>query len=167
MSSTTGFLVTRGNSIRVAFITLALLAGPGLQAQAMTDGDSGDVETAWRLLDYIAVDYGAAVADGVVTDAVEYGEQVEFAQTAATMIAALAASPRQAELLAESRRLQRAIAEKLDTAQVADIAHGLAAALLAAYPVPLAPGAAPNLSRGAELYAQQCAACHGIEGQGD
>ena len=36
----------------------------------MTDGDSGDVETAWRLLDYIAVDYGAAVADGVVTDAV-------------------------------------------------------------------------------------------------
>lgn len=133
----------------------------------MTDGDSGDVETAWRLLDYIAVDYGAAVADGVVTDAVEYGEQVEFAQTAATMIAALAASPRQAELLAESRRLQRAIAEKLDTAQVADIAHGLAAALLAAYPVPLAPGAAPNLSRGAELYAQQCAACHGIGGQGD
>src|SRR5690606_28237393 len=45
-------------------------------------------------------------------------------------------------------------------------AKGLAAALLAAYPVPLAPGAAPDIARGTTLYAQQCAACHGASGDG-
>ena len=162
-----GLLVTRGNFIRMAFISLALLASHGMQARDISDGARGDVETAWRLLDYIAVDYGAAVADGVVTDPVEYREQVEFARTAAAMIAALAPRPEQADLLARSQRLQNAIAEKLDGAQVADIAHELAAALLVAYPVLLAPGAAPDLDRGAQLYAQQCAACHGIGGEGN
>ena len=40
-----------------------------------------------------------------------------------------------------------------------------AAELLAAYPVPLAPAQAPDLARGAALYAENCASCHGAQGR--
>jgi high-affinity iron transporter len=43
----------------------------------------------------------------------------------------------------------------------------LADALLQAYPVPTAPPHAPDLTRGATLYQEQCAACHGATGHGD
>jgi len=66
----------------------------------------------------------------------------------------------------EAARLQHAIADKADAEQVADIAHDLAAALLAAYPVPLAPKKAPDFARGATLFGQNCAACHGEAGDG-
>lgn len=46
-------------------------------------------------------------------------------------------------------------------------AHALAAELLVAYPTPLAPIRTPDLPRGAALYAQNCAACHGATGGGD
>ncbi|HEY0165058.1 MAG TPA: cytochrome c/FTR1 family iron permease, partial [Sphingomicrobium sp.] len=42
--------------------------------------------------------------------------------------------------------------------------RSLASSLLAAYPVPLAPSKAPDLARGATLYAQNCASCHGAKG---
>jgi hypothetical protein len=43
--------------------------------------ETGDVETTWRLLDYIAVDYAGAVAHGEVSSPSEYAEQNEFAAT--------------------------------------------------------------------------------------
>src|SRR6185436_3818237 len=39
--------------------------------------------------------------------------------------------------------------------------------LLAAYPVPLAPQQVPDLARGALLYAEHCASCHGATGMAD
>ncbi|MCH3005789.1 c-type cytochrome, partial [Listeria monocytogenes] len=63
-------------------------------------------------------------------------------------------------------RLQGVIAAKGTPEEVARIAHGLAADLLTAYPVPLAPGKAPDLARGATLFAQNCASCHGMTGDG-
>ncbi|MFX4493807.1 c-type cytochrome, partial [Acinetobacter baumannii] len=47
------------------------------------------------------------------------------------------------------------------------LAKALAADLLVAYPVPLAPSKVPDLVNGAALYQQQCAACHGATGAGD
>jgi len=43
----------------------------------------------------------------------------------------------------------------------------MAASLLAAYPVPMAPGKVPDLQAGVTLYQAQCAACHGAEGRAD
>lgn len=127
--------------------------------------ETSDVETTWRLLDYIAVDYAGAVSHGAVSSPSEYAEQNEFAATVAAKLAALPPKPERQTLLTEAGRLQRAIADKADAEQVAGIARGLAAALLAAYPVPLAPKKAPDLARGATLFGQ-CAACHGEAGDG-
>src|SRR3546814_10008526 len=58
------------------------------------------------------------------------------------------------------------MAAKGEPKEVASSAHGLAADLLKAYPVPLAPSKAPDLARGASLFAQNCASCHGMTGNG-
>jgi high-affinity iron transporter len=128
--------------------------------------ETSDVETTWRLLDYIAVDYAGAVSHGAVSSPSEYAEQNEFAATVALKLAALPPKPERQALATEAARLQRAIADKADAEQVAGIAHGLAAALLAAYPVPLAPNKVPDFARGATLYGQNCAVCHGEAGDG-
>ena len=96
----------------------------------------------------------------------EYAEQKEFAATVAAKLAALPPKPERQALTTEAARLQSAIADKADDDQVADIARGLAAALLAAYPVPLTPNKVPDLAHGGTLYAQNCAGCHGEAGDG-
>ena len=126
-----------------------------------------DAQTAWRLLDYIAVDYAAAVADGKVADANEYREMVEFSASARERIEALPMSAARPQLLTQAETLQQAIAAHRSPADVATIARGLAAAVLAAYPVPLAPSSPPDLVAAAGQYQQQCASCHGTTGAGD
>jgi high-affinity iron transporter len=145
-----------------AALTLSTSLAPPANAQQ----PDTDVQTVWRLLDYIAVDYGGAVSHGAVSSPSEYAEQTEFAATVATKVAALPAQPSRSDLLAGVGRLQHAIADKADPARVADMSRGLAAALLTAYPVPLAPNTAPSFDRGTMLFNQNCAACHGAKGDG-
>lgn len=124
----------------------------------------GDVQTTWRLLDYIAVDYPGAVQGGKIVSAAEYKEMTEFAGSARERIGALPPRPAKARLTADSNGLQAAIARKAPPAEVARLAKALAADLIRTYPVPLAPGTMPDPARGAALYAENCAACHGIGG---
>ena len=71
-----------------------LLLGIALfPARAFASGPDGSVATTWRLLDYIAVDYREAVADGEVINQLEYDEMLEFSETAANAIAALPPTP--------------------------------------------------------------------------
>jgi len=151
---------------RLAGLVLAILLLAPV-AGARQAGVDTDVQTAWRLLDYIAVDYAGAVQDGKVVSETEYAEQEEFSSTVAGVIAALPATPGQEELKAGVARLQAAIGQKLDAAEVAGMARGLADGLLRAYPVAVAPTQVPDLARGGMLYGQQCASCHGIDGGGD
>jgi high-affinity iron transporter len=153
----------RHGLLALVFAAFALLLVP---APAQAAGDANDVQTAWRLLDYIAVDYDGAVADGRVTSASEYAEMTEFSASAAAKVAALPANPQRQALLDGAARLQKLIADKAPKQDVAQAGHGLAAALLAAYPVPLAPVEAPSFARGRALYAENCAACHGAKGDG-
>jgi high-affinity iron transporter len=129
--------------------------------------NNNEVQVTWQLLDYIAVDYAGAVEQGAVVNATEYAEQAEFAATAAAKIAALPAHAQQNDLLREAARLQSAIDDKADAALVAAVAHELASALLVVYPVPLAPKTAPEFTRGAAVFSDTCAACHGQSGAGD
>lgn len=125
-----------------------------------------EVQTTWRLLDYVAVDYSRAVSDGSVISTAEYAEMTEFAGQVETRIQTLAPNPAKAALLRRSASLRQAIAAKTPPETVAEQSRGLASALLAAYPVPLAPSAPPDLTRVAALYAQNCASCHGAGGDG-
>lgn len=124
------------------------------------------VQTAWRLLDYIAVDYREAVANGQVANPDEYAEMTEFAKSAKERIDNLADTPAKVGLQQEAALLQQAIASKATPDSVATTSRALAAHLIEAYPVSLAPKDAPDLARGQQLYTQNCATCHGPTGDG-
>jgi high-affinity iron transporter len=122
---------------------------------------------AWRLLDYIAVDYAEAVADGKIVNAGEYAEMVEFSGSVRERIAALPPTAGQVQLIADAEALQAAIRHKAPPGDVAKRARKLGADLLAAYPTALAPAKAPDPVRAKALYAEQCASCHGVTGAAD
>ena len=147
-------------------IVAALCLGLLLTAPASAATTADEVQTSWRLLDYIAVDYSGAVSGGKVVSQAEYQEMSEFSASVSERLSALPANPRRAELIAEARSLRQAIAAKAAPLQVAERAHKLAAGLLAAYPVPLAPVNVPDLARGTALYAENCSSCHGGKGEG-
>jgi high-affinity iron transporter len=145
----------------VAVLLMACWSGPGLAGKP-----EQEVQTTWRLLDYIAVDYPGAVNNGRVVSQAEYQEMAEFSASVSDRLAALPAKPARPALVGEAKLLQRAIQAKTDPTLIAGRAHRLAAELLVAYPVPLAPAEVPNVSRGAALFRENCSSCHGGKGEG-
>lgn len=147
----------------VALVLSVLLAGT---SPAFAGTGDEDVQTAWRLLDYVAVDYAGAVADGKIKNPQEYAEMTEFAGAVETKLTALPPTAQKSGLLSEAKAFRGLVARKAAPDDVAKAARSLATHLLAAYPVPLAPGKSPDLARGQALYAQNCASCHGLNGDG-
>ena len=143
----------------IAFLSIAV-------AMPASAGTHDAVQTTWRLLDYIAVDYTEAVSGGEVTNELEYAEMQEFSASVVERMAALPANAQRAQLVADAEALAEAISAKVEPAVVARDARRLASELIAAFPVPLAPDAVPDIARGAALYAQSCASCHGVSGDG-
>jgi high-affinity iron transporter len=134
-------------------------------AQAADTAPSSQI--AWRLLDYLAVDYAGAVKDGRVVSASEYAEMGEFSASVRDRLAALPKTAVQPQLVGEADDLKAAIGRKVPPSEIADRAHKLGGELLQAYPTPLAPATAPDLARGAQIYSENCAACHGPTGNAD
>lgn len=152
---------------RILPILLALMAlALGLVTPAKASASDDDVQTAWRLLDYVAVDYRGAVAAGQIKSASEYAEMTEFSGTVEAKITALPDSANRGKLIAEARTFRAMVAGKAAPDDVANAARMLGSHLLTAYPVPLAPTKTPDLERGAALYAENCAGCHGLNGDG-
>lgn len=141
-------------------LSLQLISGVAVRA------DTDSVLTIWRLLDYVAVDYREAVRDGEVINADEYAEMVEFASTAKGKLDALPSSGEKGALLKQAADLQAAIERKAAPEVVATLSRSFAADLVKAYPVPLAPTVVPEFQRGKALYAEHCASCHGVSGNG-
>ena len=126
----------RGNPLAmIAFLALAI----GFVSPALAVASDDDVQTAWRLLDYVAVDYRGAVANGQVKSPQEYAEMTEFSSAVEAKITALPASAGRADLIAESKAFRGIVARKAAPDDVAKAARALGSHLLAAYPVPLAP----------------------------
>ncbi len=145
-------------ALRLILLALALCLS------VTANAEEPDVRTTWRLLDYIAVDYASAVSEGRVADEFEYREMVEFSDVVARQIAALPDTKDNQALIRRSDQLRALIANKEPAERVGRLTRALAASLLTAYPVPLAPSQAPDLDRARTLFAQNCASCHGAAG---
>lgn len=121
----------------------------------------------WQLLDYVAVDYSGAVDKGAIVSESEYAEMRDFTANAVIQAKGLPPHASRDGLVEAAGKLQAAVAAKADAAEVARLAHAAEALLVAAYPIPVAPKALPDLKKGAALYQAQCASCHGTLGGGD
>src|SRR3546814_6715478 len=82
----------------------------------------------------------------------------EFSATASEKIAALPANAQKTELREDAAQLTGLVEAHAPPDEVARQARPLATALVAAYPVPLAPSQPPDVDRGAALYQQMCTA---------
>jgi high-affinity iron transporter len=162
--------------MRTLLIVISILCAWGTEAPARAEVLNGagntseskdQVSQTWQILDYLADDYRGAVNGGQIVSASEYAEMREFAETVRTQLQALPAVPASSRLQEAAERLVQSIADKDAVEVVATQAHALADALLVAYPIPTAPLAPPDLSRGARIYADTCAGCHGADGHGD
>ena len=151
---------------RIYSILLSVLALVAICSPIAAQTKKADVETLWRLLDYIAVDYSGAVDKGKVINEAEYSEMEEFSGTVVDGLAKLPPKSSRAALIVKSNELNTAIDNKVSPELVARQARLLATDLLRSYPVPLAPKTAPNVQNGKQLYAQNCASCHGMSGNG-
>src|SRR6202158_1963395 len=154
-------------SIVCAWVAEAPARADALNADGNRTESTEQASQTWQILDYLADDYRGAVADGRIVSASEYAEMRELAEAVRTQLHALPTVPASSALQEAAERLARSIADKDAADGVATQAHALADALLAAYPIPTAPLVAPDLARGARIYATTCAGCHGEDGHGD
>ena len=127
--------------------TRILLIASLIPASAIR-ADDANVLTVWRLLDYMAIDYREAVRDGTIINANEYAEMVEFAGSVKDRLENLLPSAAKADLKRQAIDVQAAIDRKAAPETIATLARSLAADLIKAYPVPLAPSAVPDYARG-------------------
>ena len=81
-------------------------------ASAQVESSVSTVQTTWRLLDYIAVDYAGAISDGQVINEFEYAEMGEFVHTARTNIETLPDLSENERLIRQARALEALIAAK-------------------------------------------------------
>ncbi|WP_182816913.1 cytochrome c/FTR1 family iron permease [Pseudomonas putida] len=147
----------------------ALLLGPilALSSTPALAESPAEAAKALHLLDYIGADYPPTVHDGKVVDTGEYREQQEFSAVLAEVLKALPDNPERNGLEQGVQALRQAIDQRQEGAVVAKQARQLGARLAVAYEVSQAPIITPDPARGASLYAQNCAICHGDTGAGD
>ena len=157
------------SALRSVVLTAIVALGAGVYAAAESaPSPDARAQNAIHLLDYVGTDYSGAVSgEGKIVNQTEYEEQVEFAEKIAEQIDALPHQPPKPELIAQSNALLELIRAKAEAPLVATAASNLRWGIIAAYDVPVAPTRVPDLTRGAALFAQHCAACHGGNGQGD
>ncbi|HYZ88123.1 MAG TPA: cytochrome c, partial [Myxococcales bacterium] len=116
------------------------------------------------LLDYVAGDYGQAVsATGEVLSPDEFAEQQHFVEEAAQELREEAGA-QGADLAQRLDALYGRIQAKAPPAEVTARAREIRDEIAQRFRVALLPTRPPDLARGAELYAQGCAVCHGQTG---
>jgi len=119
------------------------------------------------LLQYVAADYPAAVHRGEVIDNFEYREMLSFSRLLVERFNVFRTAGADEENLVALRQLERGIRDRVSRAEVRDLSGGLIRRLLDELDTVALPVKAPDLERGRQLYAEDCAACHGPSGGGD
>jgi high-affinity iron transporter len=127
---------------------------------------AGDIQQLLQLIDYVGVDYGEAVADGAVINPNEYEEMQDFAAGIVQHTRDLPASEVKAGLQRQAGRLTEQIAAKVPPTEISALTTAMRLAIVDGYKVTVIPRQLPDLARGAQLYSEQCAGCHGASGDG-
>jgi high-affinity iron transporter len=144
-------------------LVIAPIAAP---CAASADTTESNPQTVLHLLDYVAVEYPQFVKNGKVVDAGEYAEQVEFAGQIERAIRALPANPQRDQYAKAAAVLLASINAKADGGEVSHKAQQLQRDVIAAYNIEVAPKHAPDMRTAGATYAENCAVCHGVTGDG-
>ena len=136
----------------------AFLFGATVQAETTP----AQLRQLMQLAEYIGADYAEAVTGGVIADAAEYQEMLEFGQLIVTN--ALPDSP---DFANQASALLTAIKNKATLAAVQKMTNALRGELLALAPQSSIPEILLPKAEVAALFQSSCGGCHGMWGQGD
>lgn len=114
------------------------------------------------LLEYLQGDYGLALS---THDEAEMEEQRALVDEVVQQLEGLGADG--APYLDAARALKASIGRGDDAAQVAAACEALVTRLVSEQQLAQAPTHAPDLEKGAAVYARACASCHGADGRAD
>ena len=151
--------------LRMILIFSVATAGLPVSAQERPAAESQPLRRVVALLDYVSGDYARAVGPhGELLSAAEHQEQVGFVQDAARELRAVAGG--KAEDLAQRLDgLGKLIEARGPPEQVAAQARAVREQVVERFQVVVLPVKPPDLRHGAQVYAQACAACHGVDGR--
>ncbi len=139
------------------FIAFLLLTRP-LQA---------DTQQLLQLIDYVGVDYSGAVEDGRVVNSAEYAEMQDFVAGITQQLGDLAEHDVKSELIVQSQSLALWVQQKESPEKIRQLTARMHHNIISAYEIVVVPRKQPDLEKAKQLYADQCASCHGVEGFGD
>lgn len=151
-------------TLTACLLTLSGLVSSHVQA-AISDDEKA--QTIVHMLDYVSVDYPKFVRDGVALSPSEYEEQLEFTIRAGELLQELPQRADQAALIKQAETLRALILKKSAGAEVSAAANTLRLHVISVYDLTIAPKNIPDLNRAAQLYGNNCIACHGATGHGD
>jgi high-affinity iron transporter len=118
-----------------------------------------------QLAEYIGVDYPSAVKEGEVIDSGEYQEMQNFISLILSQGQAL---PQQSsEFIRIAQQLKTAIDSKAAAVDIHQLTNDLRSVLLTVSPQLALPKTLLERSQSAQLYQQNCTACHGLLGKGN
>lgn len=120
-----------------------------------------------QLLDYVGVDYAEAVKEGKIVDSGEYEEMREFSSTINGTVTSLPWHESKGALQQEAAALKVAIDSKRAPADIAAMTGAMRGRIMGSYEVVAVPTQQPDSALAKQLYANNCIACHGVEGKGD
>lgn len=120
-----------------------------------------------QLIDYVGVDYGAAVADGKVVKDNEYHEMQDFVAGITQQVKDLPENPLKRDIAKSALHLSQLVEQKAPADEVRQLTSRLHGDIINAYQVVVIPRKTPDLDKARSLYAEHCASCHGATGRGD
>lgn len=150
------------------YFLFAFMLVPFFNRQALADNGNENTQMVIHLLDYIARDYAAAVEEGEIINAEEYGEMLEFSATVNEIAQPILEKYPQEKksILSQVQQLRGLVEQKADRTKIAALSRNIKSAIIQLTGYQVAPLKWPDLSRGKMLYAEYCTPCHGIKGNG-
>jgi len=139
------------------FISLMLLSKP-LQA---------NTSQLLQLIDYVGVDYSGAVKDKQVINEAEYAEMLDFVAGITQQLGDIPEHSVKSELIENTQTLVLLVQQKESAEKIRQLTTKMHQDIINAYDIVVVPRKQPDLKKAKQLYAQQCASCHGTQGFGD
>jgi len=145
-----------------AFLLILSLNGIG---QLKAESNSQDQRQLLQLIEYIGVDYSAAVENGEVIDQGEYQEMQDFAAIIAEKSQTLPAE--QVSFVRLAKNLKLVVEQKKSINEIQLITSELKQQLLANSPQLSLPNNLLPFAEVEQIFQSNCSSCHGISGKGD
>ncbi len=151
---------------RCIVMLLAIILSFSKLSTASTIDDTSQLRQLSQLAEYVGVDYSAAIEQGVIVNADEFQEMIEFSALIVSKIQEIDSKSRR-RLLKPAQNLQQAVIQKSSLNKVREYSAALRRALLAIMPAMNLPNNLLSLENTQRLFQENCASCHGVLGKGD